>query len=84
MQDAVFMNIPRLPLGGRIASPCKTREKPNPADLTDYLISHAAFKSKENIEPEAVSMRFVADRNSLLRALGHITGIVEKRNTIPI
>ena len=29
-------------------------------------------------------MRFVADRNSLLRALGHITGIVERRNTIPI
>ncbi len=29
-------------------------------------------------------MRFIADRNSLLRALGHITGIVEKRNTIPI
>ena len=42
------------------------------------------FEFKENIEPEAVSMRFVADRNSLLRALGHITGIVEKRNTIPI
>jgi DNA polymerase-3 subunit beta len=29
-------------------------------------------------------MRFVADRNMLLRALGHITGIVERRNTIPI
>lgn len=29
-------------------------------------------------------MRFVADRNSLLRALAHITGIVERRNTIPI
>jgi DNA polymerase III subunit beta len=29
-------------------------------------------------------MRFVADRNSMLRALGHITGIVERRNTIPI
>ena len=29
-------------------------------------------------------MRFVADRNVLLRALGHITGIVERRNTIPI
>ena len=29
-------------------------------------------------------MRFIADRNSLLRALGHITGIVERRNTIPI
>ncbi len=31
-----------------------------------------------------VSMRFVASRNSLLSALGHITGIVERRNTIPI
>jgi DNA polymerase III subunit beta len=29
-------------------------------------------------------MRFVASRNSLLSALGHITGIVERRNTIPI
>src|SRR3974390_3531201 len=29
-------------------------------------------------------MRFVADRNMLLKALGHITGIVERRNTIPI
>ena len=29
-------------------------------------------------------MRFIADRNSLLRAFGHITGIVERRNTIPI
>ncbi len=29
-------------------------------------------------------MRFLADRNLLLRALGHITGIVERRNTIPI
>ena len=29
-------------------------------------------------------MRFVVDRNALLRALGHITGIVERRNTIPI
>jgi DNA polymerase III subunit beta len=29
-------------------------------------------------------MRFVVDRNMLLRALGHITGIVERRNTIPI
>jgi DNA polymerase III subunit beta len=29
-------------------------------------------------------MRFIADRNSLLRALGHVTGIVERRNTIPI
>ena len=29
-------------------------------------------------------MRFVADRNMLLRALGHVTGIVERRNTIPI
>jgi DNA polymerase III subunit beta len=29
-------------------------------------------------------MRFIADRNMLLRALGHITGIVERRNTIPI
>ena len=29
-------------------------------------------------------MRFIAGRNSLLRALGHITGIVERRNTIPI
>jgi DNA polymerase III subunit beta len=29
-------------------------------------------------------MRFVADRTMLLRALGHITGIVERRNTIPI
>ena len=29
-------------------------------------------------------MRFVVDRNAFLRALGHITGIVERRNTIPI
>ncbi|MBJ7534057.1 DNA polymerase III subunit beta [Rhodomicrobium vannielii ATCC 17100] len=29
-------------------------------------------------------MRFVVDRNAMLRALGHITGIVERRNTIPI
>jgi len=29
-------------------------------------------------------MRFVAGRNLLLSALGHITGIVERRNTIPI
>ncbi len=29
-------------------------------------------------------MHFVVDRNTLLRALGHITGIVERRNTIPI
>jgi DNA polymerase III subunit beta len=29
-------------------------------------------------------MRFVVDRNAMVRALGHITGIVEKRNTIPI
>ncbi len=29
-------------------------------------------------------MRFVVDRNGFLRALGHITGIVERRNTIPI
>jgi DNA polymerase III subunit beta len=29
-------------------------------------------------------MRFVVDRNTLLPALGHITGIVERRNTIPI
>jgi len=29
-------------------------------------------------------MHFVADRTNLLRALGHITGIVERRNTIPI
>ena len=29
-------------------------------------------------------MRLVVDRNMLLRALGHITGIVERRNTIPI
>jgi DNA polymerase-3 subunit beta len=29
-------------------------------------------------------MRFVVERNILLRALGHVTGIVERRNTIPI
>jgi DNA polymerase-3 subunit beta len=29
-------------------------------------------------------MRFVVDRNAMVRALGHITGIVERRNTIPI
>jgi DNA polymerase III subunit beta len=29
-------------------------------------------------------MRFVVDRNAIVRALGHITGIVERRNTIPI
>jgi DNA polymerase-3 subunit beta len=29
-------------------------------------------------------MRFVVERNFLLRALGHVTGIVERRNTIPI
>jgi DNA polymerase III subunit beta len=29
-------------------------------------------------------MHFVVDRNALLRALGHVTGIVERRNTIPI
>ncbi len=29
-------------------------------------------------------MRLLVDRNLLLRALGHITGIVERRNTIPI
>ncbi len=29
-------------------------------------------------------MRFSVDRNVLLRALGHVTGIVERRNTIPI
>jgi DNA polymerase III subunit beta len=29
-------------------------------------------------------MRFFVDRNAMVRALGHITGIVEKRNTIPI
>jgi DNA polymerase-3 subunit beta len=29
-------------------------------------------------------MQFVAGRTNLLRALGHITGIVERRNTIPI
>ncbi len=59
--------------------------KAEPADLTDLFDKSCCVLSlKENIEPEAVSMRFVADRNSLLRALGHITGIVEKRNTIPI
>ncbi len=84
MQDAVFMNIPRLPLGGRIAS-MQNAGKADPADLTDLFDKSCCVLSlKENIEPEAVSMRFVADRKSLLRALGHITGIVEKRNTIPI
>ena len=44
---------------------------------------------KKNTEREhrtgvTVSMRSVASRNSLLAALGHITGIVERRNTIPI
>lgn len=29
-------------------------------------------------------MRFAVERNILLRALGHVTGIVERRNTIPI
>jgi DNA polymerase III subunit beta len=29
-------------------------------------------------------MRFVVDRNTLVRALGHVTGIVERRHTIPI
>jgi DNA polymerase-3 subunit beta len=32
----------------------------------------------------AQAMRFVIERNIFLKALGHVTGIVERRNTIPI
>lgn len=55
--------------------------KADPPHLTRRCEPSFCTRETEKARP---TMRFIADRNSLLRALGHITGIVERRNTIPI